>query len=133
MKDLLFQTEELNILLEDEDLTDEKLKKASEGLLPNLATELNNLFRGNRFAVYKAIDSERDFQDKLTADPNRPDMIDVLHMGDALTAIKYNLDKAIETWYRDAIPYQNTLEYLRKIAALIVRQAEVHGIPERKI
>lgn len=31
----------LNTLLEDEDLTDEKLRDASEGLLPNLADNLN--------------------------------------------------------------------------------------------
>lgn len=34
---------ELNSLLQDEDLTDEKLREASEGLLPIIADYLNNL------------------------------------------------------------------------------------------
>ena len=88
----------------------------------------NNMTRQD---VYKAIDSERDFQDKLTADSSRPDMIDDLHVGDTITAIEYNLSKARDAWYIGAVPHQNTLKYFRKIAALIVKAGETYGLPSR--
>lgn len=81
--------------------------------------------------VYKSIDSERDFQDKLTADQSRPDMIADLHVGDTLTAIQYNLNKAVDAWYVGAVPHQESLKYLRKIAALIVKAGETYGLPNR--
>lgn len=42
MKTAPYLIEQLTILLSDEDLTAEKLEKASEGLLPNLLQYLNN-------------------------------------------------------------------------------------------
>jgi hypothetical protein len=86
----------------------------------------------DRVEVYTAVDSERDFQDRLTADPSRPDMIEEFHIGDALSAIRVNLTKAENAWYIEAAPYEKTMTYLRKIAALCVKQGEVHGMPDRK-
>ena len=40
-----------------------------------------------REEVYKVIDTERDFQEKMVADSSRPDMIEDLHVGDVLSAI----------------------------------------------
>ena len=84
-----------------------------------------------RTEVYKAISSERDFQEKMIANPDRPDMIEDLHIGDTLTAIQYNLDEAREAWYKGSVPHQNTMEYLRKVAGLIVQAGENYGIPFR--
>lgn len=84
-----------------------------------------------REEVYRSIDSERDLQDKLTADPSRPDMIEDFHVGDGLSAIQYNLDLARQSWYKDANPHTRAMEYLRKVAATIVKLGEVHGLPSR--
>lgn len=85
-----------------------------------------------REEVYRTIDSERDFVESLIEDPNRPDM-NRLKMGEALTAIRYNLVKAEEEYYTDApsYNYQRTLRYLRKIAGLIVDQGEQNNMPSR--
>lgn len=82
--------------------------------------------------VYKAFDTERDFQDRMTAREDRPDMIDELHVGDALTAIRVNLQKAESAWYSGSVPHEETTEYLRKIAGIITKIGETYGIPERK-
>lgn len=82
--------------------------------------------------VYKAIDSERNFQEQLTANPLRPDMIENFHVGDGLSGIEYNLIKAREAWYKGAVPHTEAMEYLRKVAGVIVKLAEEYGIPERK-
>lgn len=85
-----------------------------------------------REEVYKAIDSEREFVDALIENENRHDMMR-LKMGEALTAIRYNLNKAEEEYYTDSgfEKYQRTLEYLRKVAGLIVDQGEQNGMPSR--
>jgi len=84
-----------------------------------------------REEVYKVIDTERDFQEKMIADPTRPDMIQDLHVGDTITAIQYNLNKALEAWYKGSVPHQYTMEFLRKIAALCVQAGETYGMPQR--
>ena len=82
--------------------------------------------------VYKAIDTEREYQDDMAARSDRPDMIPDLHVGDTLAAIQYNLTKATEAWYKGAVPHQEAMEYLRKIAGLCVQAGENYGMPERK-
>lgn len=84
-----------------------------------------------REEVYKVIDTERNFQEKLILDETRPDMIADLHIGDTITAIQYNLNKAQEAWYVGSTPHPESMKYLRKIAGLIVQAAEKYGIPER--
>ncbi len=64
----------------------------------------------SRKQVYHAIDSERAYQDKMTASQDRPDMIDDFHMGDTLSAIQHNLNKAMESWYPNSAPYKDTME-----------------------
>ena len=81
--------------------------------------------------VFMAIKTERDYQDKMTANPERPDMIDDLHIGDTLAAITYNLNKAHDAWYKGSVPHLDTLEYLRNIAALCVKAGETYGMPAR--
>lgn len=77
-----------------------------------------------RQEVYATIDSERDYQDRMIADLSRPDMRPDLHVGDTLTAIQYNLDKAVEAWYKGADPHIEAMEFVRKIAGLCVQVGE---------
>ena len=86
-----------------------------------------------RKEVYKAIDTERDFQIDMTAREDRPDMIEDLHVGDTITAIQINLNKAGKAWYSNSVPHQEAMEYLRKIAGLIVQAGEKYGMPDRKV
>lgn len=85
----------------------------------------------DRVEVYKTIDGERAYQDAATADPNRPDMIEDFHVGDALTAIRYNLAKAEEQWYKGAVPHTDAMQYIRKIAGICVKLGETHEMPKR--
>jgi hypothetical protein len=85
-----------------------------------------------REQVYKAIDTEREYQRSLVNDPGRPDIRWDMHIGDHLTAIQYNLQQAINAWYKDSGSYPATMEYLRKIAGLCVQAGEIFGMPDRK-
>lgn len=86
----------------------------------------------NRKGVLKAISDERDFQEAEIDKEDRTDMFK-LNMGSAIAAMLHNFLMALNTWYRDdeAHGYQDTLEYLRKVAGLIVDQGEQHGMPFR--
>jgi hypothetical protein len=84
-----------------------------------------------RDLVFKVINQERDYQDAMSKDPERPDMIPDLHVGDTLAAIQYNLNLALKEWYKGSTPHKDTTEYLRKIAALCVQVGEKHGMPPR--
>ena len=84
-----------------------------------------------RQEVYKVLDTERDYQEEMTADKTRPDMIEDLHIGDTLSAIEHNLKKARDEWYKGAVPHQEAIMYLRKIAGLCVQAGEKHGMPRR--
>lgn len=86
-----------------------------------------------RLKIYQAIDSERNYQDEMTKRNDRPDMIDDLHVGDTLAAIQYNLSQANAVWYKGAAPHTETMQYLRKIAALCVKAGETYGMPEREL
>jgi hypothetical protein len=85
----------------------------------------------NRLKVYQAIDTEREFQNELTENSKRPDMIEDFHVGDALSAIRYNLNKAEDCWYIGSTPHQDAITYLRKIAAICVNIGEKYGMPSR--
>jgi len=61
----------------------------------------------------------------------RPDIIKDFHLGDALSAIQHNLNKAHETWYKGSDPHTNTMELFRKISALCVAQMEKYGVDKR--
>ena len=81
--------------------------------------------------VYALIDGERDYQDAMTADPARPDMIDDLHVGDTLSAMRVALRMAEDAWYSGSEPHPNAMEYMRKIAGLAVKCMEKNGAPAR--
>ena len=87
----------------------------------------------DRSEVYEVIDTERNFQNEMTLRSDRPDMIEDLHVGDTLTAIQVNLDKAKEAWYKGSVPHKDTMEYLRKVAGLVVQAGEKYGMPKRNV
>lgn len=86
-----------------------------------------------RKEVYHSIDTEREYQELGKTDVNQPHMIKDLHIGDAISAIQYNLDKAREEWYKGAVPHTGAMTYLRKVAGLCVQAGEEYGMPERII
>jgi len=84
--------------------------------------------------VYKAVDSERDYQTKMTEATNRPDMISEFNISTALLAMEETLTRARATWYHDNPDdkYQRTMEHLRKIAGMAVQMGEKYGMPNRQ-
>lgn len=86
----------------------------------------------SRTAVFSVIDSERDYQEKMGDRETRPDMVETLSVGDTLSAIRYNLNKAEENWYHGSAPHEGAMDFLRKIAGLTVQAGENFGMPLRK-
>lgn len=84
--------------------------------------------------VYKSLDSERDYQERETKNPDRPDMIEEFNMGTAMQAMNVLLRKAGDVWYTESPEnnYEGTMNILRKIGGVIVQMGEKHGLPERK-
>lgn len=76
-----------------------------------------------RDSIYKAIDSERDFQDDFIQDkglnPHKS-------IGEFLTLIRHYSSRADSSWCR-AEDNQKTLDEIRKVAALCVACMENHG------
>lgn len=85
-----------------------------------------------REVVFKAIDSERDYQDKLTKNDNYPEMKEDFQIADGLSAIKVNLSKAHDSWYSEGKPYNKTMDYLRKIAGICAKVGERYGMSLRE-
>ena len=83
--------------------------------------------------VYKAIDTERAYQEEMTNSSDRPDMISEFNISTALLAMDVTMDKAKEIWYNDnpIDKYQDTMELLRKIAGMAVQMGEKYGMPNR--
>lgn len=87
----------------------------------------------DRVTVYAAIDSEREFQDLMTADPERPDMIADLGIGGGLLAMEENLLRARREWYSGSGTHQEAMQFVRKAVALGVKLGEELGMPFRRI
>lgn len=80
-----------------------------------------------RADVYRAIDSERDYQDQKWGGASYDSQKSV---GDFLLYIRRYVDMAQET-YSTATDVTPTLENIRKIAALAVACMEYNGAPRR--
>ncbi|WP_017732747.1 hypothetical protein [Nafulsella turpanensis] len=88
-------------------------------------------YKKTRIEVYKAISSERDFQDKAAIRKEKPDLRESFHLGDGIAAIEHNIQKAREAWYSGTVPYDSAMEYIRKVAGICVKLGEVYGMPKR--
>lgn len=86
-----------------------------------------------RADVYKAIDTEREYQDALGQDRVRdPGNSRALSQGEALVLIRHYLRAAEDAWTKN--PGESVVEtshVLRKIAAICVRDGEKYGMPYR--
>jgi hypothetical protein len=86
----------------------------------------------SREDVYRCLDGERDYQDAMSADPERPDMVPQLSMGETILAMEHALSEARRVWYSDSKPYPATLDYLRKVGGLTVKAMEQFGAVHRQ-
>lgn len=84
-----------------------------------------------RAKVYGAINSEREYQDAMTASSARPDMIEDFHVGDGLSAIEHLVGEARREWYKGAAPHGPAMDLLRKVAGVIVKLGETYRLPYR--
>lgn len=84
----------------------------------------------NRETVFTVINGECAYQEAMAHDENSH-VVGEFPLGSALTAMRYNLELAEKAWYLNRTPHEETMSYLRKIAAIIVKQAEQNGMPER--
>ncbi len=88
-----------------------------------------------RQEVYEAIDTERDYQDRVIAkDPSRHDAaVDANHsVGAYLTMLDTYLRRAQDAW-TDNAGHDKALEVVRKIAGIAVHCMEDHGAPKRQL
>lgn len=80
-----------------------------------------------------SIHSEQDYQKLMSQDPERPDMVNQLSVGETLLAMQVNLDKAKSAWYSGAKPHTDSMEFVRKIIALGCTAGDNFGIPKREL
>jgi hypothetical protein len=91
----------------------------------------------SRQRVYEAVDSEREYQESLWQNRNRrlfenPETQESLSVGEFLLLIEEHLSKARKNWSYEHKPERNTIEHVRKIAALAVSCMEQYGVSVRK-
>ncbi len=86
-----------------------------------------------RDAVYAALDSEREYQDRKGVanggEPHRHELESfVLYMDDYMTELKHQLSRL---WTDTGRAHPSCLDILRKVTALGVAAMEQHGAPHR--
>lgn len=88
----------------------------------------------SRSKVYEAIDSERDYQDRLGADRKRdPSRVYPLSQAEMLTLIRHYLRGAESQWVLNpGEAVDGTQENIRKIAGICVQAMEKYGAPKRE-
>lgn len=68
---------------------------------------------------------------EMKNDPDSHIVVD-FSLPSALEAIRYNIEKANQSWYSEQSSYNKSMYYLRKIAAICVRMDEKYGMPKRE-
>ena len=88
----------------------------------------------SRDEVYKAIDSERDYQDSQWPNgqlqgeaPNA----NPLKIGEFVLLMSEYVDRARHSWSTEKAPELETLNFVRKVAGIAVNCMEQHGAPKR--
>ena len=92
-------------------------------------TEYN--VKPERIAAYKALDSERAYQDAGVLDESKPHM-KPLTPGEMILAMEQCLVHARTSWYHTGHPHVHATEYLRKVGGLVVQYMEQYGAPQRE-
>lgn len=85
----------------------------------------------HREDVYAAISSEREYQDKMVASDDRPDMVPELGVAGTLLAMEENLRRARQAWYSGSGSHREAMLFVRKICALGVQLGEKLGMEPR--
>lgn len=99
---------------------------APNGIPRDVATNVTT-----REEVYKAIDSERNFQDSFVM-PERK-YYNTHTLGEFILMIGQYADQARQKWTHHAdVEPPESLQEVRKVAALAVRCMEQHGAPHRE-
>lgn len=85
----------------------------------------------SRSEVYAAIDSEREYQDRLWPEHGGASNPNPLTIGEFLVLLDDYLQKAKSQWTTERKPEVQTLHIMRKIAGIAVNCMEQHGAPKR--
>lgn len=83
-----------------------------------------------RQEVYEVINSEREYQIAQAQNPEGH-VLPEMPLGSTMLAIEHNMNRARNEWYYEKAPYPNSMEYIRKIAALCVQAMEQYGCNAR--
>ena len=85
-----------------------------------------------RQEVYEAIDTEREYQDRVWKDhAGGTEQPNPLSIGEWLLCLEEYVSKARAEWSGEPKPEVNTLEIIRKTAGIAVHCMEQHGAPQR--
>lgn len=79
-----------------------------------------------REEAYRAIDSERDYQDKMWFETGSSGH-GLLSIGEEILLIEEYAAKAREAWSKERYPEKTALDIVRKIAGIAVHCMEDHG------
>lgn len=86
-----------------------------------------------RDEVYKAIDTERKYQDSVWHRKEGEDDPNPLSIGEFILLLNAYSDQARDQWLKEPKPEINALNTIRKIAGIAVNCMEQHGAPQRKL
>jgi hypothetical protein len=84
-----------------------------------------------RANVYSAIDTERDYQDRIWKDQNNPNNPNPLTIGEFILLLEEYTTQARQAWSKEQKPELKALDTVRKIAGIAVNCMENHGAPLR--
>lgn len=87
--------------------------------------------RTDRAFVYKAIDTERDYQDAQRGNAKRHEGQPEMTPGEYILCMEKCLADAREAWYKPDGGVA-CLDHVRKVSALGVACMELHGAPPRE-
>ncbi|MEE8372504.1 MAG: hypothetical protein V3R87_02045 [Dehalococcoidia bacterium] len=86
----------------------------------------------DRHLVYKAIDSERDYQDSLWRDQSHPEHRNPLTIGEFILLVEQYTSEARAEWTVEPKLEIEALNVMRKIAGIATNCMEQHGAPQRE-
>lgn len=87
--------------------------------------------KATREAVYAAVNTERDYQDRQLGNSKRHEGQPPMTPGEHILCMEKCLADAREAWYRPN-GGQACLDFVRKVTALGVACMELHGAPPRR-
>lgn len=84
-----------------------------------------------RKKVYELIEEELNYISKKEKETTSH-IVEDFTLASAMEAIRFNLYKANSSWYKGKQPYEESMEYFRKIASICIKMGEKYGLPKRK-